>query len=148
MISQNELGFSSNFQVVDSNISSPVNSLNSSNQTSFTSSSSQMSSSNVRSINKRKRRFDSICSTNEDSPYDSDDNLNIITGFEDSDLDVVLSTVLSKQLQFDKDVIFQELRKQRFVNQAKKYEQIKEQTINELRSNNPSDQPDSIRKLF
>ena len=44
--------------------------------------------------------------------------------------------MLSRQTIFDKDIIFEELMKERFLNQIKKWNQIKQETIDEINTNN------------
>ena len=81
----------------------------------------------VQIVTKRKRKFNCIL---DDGMYESeDDDIVITTGFEDG----VLSSVLSKQTEFDQDTFLEEVLKERLANEMNRWEQIKQQTIDEVR---------------
>lgn len=80
-------------------------------------------------INRLKRKFhcvleDSLCE-------EDDDDITIITGFEDG----VLSSVLSKQTSFNESTFLEQIIQERFANEVNRWEQIKQQTIDEIRAN-------------
>lgn len=84
----------------------------------------------IQIVTKRnKRKFSCVL---EDSLCESDDDdITIVTGFEDG----VLSSVLGKQAQFDQDTFVKEVFKERLVNEMNRWESIKEQTRKEIRAN-------------
>ena len=83
----------------------------------------------IQIVTKRKRKYSCIL---EDNLCESDDDdITIITGFEDG----VLSSVLSKQTESNRDAFLEEIIEQRLANEMNRWEQIKQQTMDEARAN-------------
>lgn len=86
----------------------------------------------IQIVTKRNNKRKFSCVLQEDSLCESDDDdITIVTGFEDG----VLSSVLSKQTEFDQNTFMEEIFKERLINEMNRWEQIKEQTRNEIRAN-------------
>lgn len=79
--------------------------------------------------NRLKRKFSCVL---EDSWCEEDDDgITITTGFEDG----VLASVLSKQTEFDEQTFLEQVIEERLAREMNRWEQIKQQTIEEMRAN-------------